>query len=215
MIPLGVLSLLTVAIALNQAMFWTVLLLRGKRYSRKILAEARHDLSSARQLANACPRRPIVRFLLAALNLSDPSPESVRLALEDAGMQEFLRMSQGNRFLETVIASAPLLGLLGTVTGLINTFFALNLQSDSATQAANAAAGIGEALITTAAGMVLALIALGFFQLFVGLQAAQVAYFSNVGNQLELIYRQHRDHSWTNETDLPLSSGVYETAVSS
>ena len=73
MIPLGVLSLLTVAIALNQAMFWAVLLLRGKRYSRKILAEARHDLNSARQLANACPRRPIVRFLLAALNLSEVS----------------------------------------------------------------------------------------------------------------------------------------------
>ena len=57
-------------------------------------------------------------------------------------------------------------------------------------QATKAAAGIGEALITTAAGMVVAILALVIFRIMVTLQARQMDYFSEVGSELELIYRQ-------------------------
>jgi biopolymer transport protein ExbB len=75
--------------------------------------------------------------------------------------------------------------------GLITTFNNLNIggggASDSATKAA---AGIGEALIATASGMVVAIIALSVFRVFVTLQSSQIDYFSAVGSELELIYRQ-------------------------
>ncbi|MEO1069412.1 MAG: MotA/TolQ/ExbB proton channel family protein, partial [Cyanobacteria bacterium J06638_6] len=48
-----------------------------------------------------------------------------------------------------------------------------------------------EALITTAAGMVVAIIALLVFRVMVTLQAQQIDYFSDAGNELELIYRQY------------------------
>lgn len=100
-------------------------------------------------------------------------------------------MHKGDKLLESVVGIAPLLGLLGTVTGLITTFNNLNIggggASDSATKAA---AGIGEALITTASGMLVAIIALSFFRVFVSLQSQQIDYFSEVGSELELIYRQ-------------------------
>ncbi|MEL6764998.1 MAG: MotA/TolQ/ExbB proton channel family protein, partial [Cyanobacteria bacterium J06607_6] len=54
-----------------------------------------------------------------------------------------------------------------------------------------AAQGIGEALITTAAGMVVAILALLVFRVLVTLQAQQIDYFSEAGNELELIYRQY------------------------
>jgi biopolymer transport protein ExbB len=80
---------------------------------------------------------------------------------------------------------------LGTVTGLIITFNNLNIGGGGASESATkAAAGIGEALITTASGMVVAIIALAFFRIFVTLQSQQVDYFSEVGSELELIYRQ-------------------------
>ncbi|MCA1993300.1 MAG: MotA/TolQ/ExbB proton channel family protein, partial [Coleofasciculus sp. S288] len=57
-------------------------------------------------------------------------------------------------------------------------------------EASKVAAGIGEALITTAAGMIVAIIALLVFRTLVTLQARQMDYFAEVGNELELIYRQ-------------------------
>jgi biopolymer transport protein ExbB len=88
--------------------------------------------------------------------------------------------------------------LLGTVTGLIATFNNLNIGggggggAGSAADLSKAAAGIGEALITTAGGMVVAIIALLFFRISVTLQAQQMDYFAKVGSELELIYR----HVW-------------------
>ena len=57
----------------------------------------------------------------------------------------------------TIITAEPMLGILGTVTGIIKTFGALNASSGAADPLA-ATAGIGEALITTAAGLVAALV---------------------------------------------------------
>ncbi len=60
----------------------------------------------------------------------------------------------------------------------------------SSADATRAAAGIGEALTATAAGMIVAIIALFFFRIFVSLQSQQMDYFSRIGSDLELIYRQ-------------------------
>jgi biopolymer transport protein ExbB len=91
-----------------------------------------------------------------------------------------------------VVAIAPLLGLLGTVTGLINTFFNLKIGGGggNSIDTSKAALGIAEALITTASGMVVAIIALAIYRVCVSLQSAQIDYFADTGTELELIYRQ-------------------------
>jgi biopolymer transport protein ExbB len=115
-------------------------------------------------------------------------------------------MRKGDKLLETVIAVAPLLGLLGTVTGLILTFSNLNIGGGGGTeQATAAAAGIGEALITTASGMVVAIMALLVFRMLVSLQSQQMDYFTKVGTQLELIYRQ----CWYEPAQRKLTSSSY------
>ena len=109
-------------------------------------------------------------------------------------------MRKGDKLLETVVAVAPLLGLLGTVTGLINTFQNLDIGGgQGSVGATEAAGGIGEALITTAAGMVVAILALLVLRVMVTLQAQQMDYFSEAGNELELIYRQY----WLESGRLP------------
>lgn len=192
MVPIVGASVFTVACALERATFWTNLLKREGRVVNEVLDASRRDLSMAADIASRARDLPIGRFLLAPLSLTHPSPETFRLALENAGDKEFVKMRKGDKLLETVVAVAPLLGLLGTVTGLINTFENLNIGGgDGAVGATEAAGGIGEALVTTAAGMVVAILALLVLRVMVTLQAQQMDYFSEAGNELELIYREY------------------------
>jgi biopolymer transport protein ExbB len=118
-------------------------------------------------------------------------------------------MRKGDKLLETVIAVAPLLGLLGTVTGLILTFSNLNIGGGGGgDQATKAAAGIGEALLTTASGMMVAIVALLIFRVLVTLQSNQMDYFSEVGSELELIYRQEWYEPSQAHEHLPVVSSV-------
>ena len=69
------------------------------------------------------------------------------------------RNAKGLVVVSTIITAEPLLGILGTVTGIMQTFGALN-GADGAVNPMAATAGIGEALVTTAAGLVASLVLL-------------------------------------------------------
>ncbi len=188
--PLLGLSIMTMSSALERGWFWLQLLSREDRVVHEVLEAAHHNLEKAQSIAKQAQKLPIGRFLLAPLKLKQPNPETFRLAMESAGDKEFVKMRKGDKFLETVVALAPLLGLLGTVTGLIRTFSKLELGNSAAASTQNSVQGIGEALIATATGMIVAITALVIFRISVTLQARQVDYFSEVGTELELIYRQ-------------------------
>lgn len=191
MIPMVGMSVMTFACALERALFWFRLLSQEDHIVKEVLDAARYDLEKAASIAEHSKSLPIGRFLLAPLKLRKPTPETFSLAMEAAADKEFAQMRRGDKLLESVVGIAPLLGLLGTVTGLIATFSNLNIGGGGASEGAGkAAAGIGEALITTATGMIVAIIALVFFRILVTLQAQQTDYFSEVGSELELIYRQ-------------------------
>ncbi|MGN0846058.1 MAG: MotA/TolQ/ExbB proton channel family protein [Kiritimatiellia bacterium] len=82
-------------------------------------------------------------------------------------------LQRGFGLLSTIITAEPMLGILGTVTGIIKTFGAFRLAENASPLAATA--GIGEALITTAAGIVAALILLFPYNLLLGLLAKAAA----------------------------------------
>jgi biopolymer transport protein ExbB len=75
-----------------------------------------------------------------------------------ASSQELARFQQGMATLDTVITAAPLLGLLGTVTGMMKTFGSMS--GDISTAAASITGGVAEALIATACGLAIAVTAL-------------------------------------------------------
>lgn len=197
--PLLGLSVATISCAIERGWFWFQLLRQEDKIVHDVLEAARFDLDKAAAIAYQAQLLPIGRYLLAPLKLSNPNPETFRLALEAAGDKEFVKMRKGDKLLETVVGIAPLLGLLGTVLGLISTFNNLNIGGGGGSEGtAKAAAGIGEALIATATGMIVAILALALFRVFVTLQSNQVDYFSEAGSELELIYRQVWHESLTN-----------------
>ncbi|MBF2028521.1 MAG: MotA/TolQ/ExbB proton channel family protein [Oscillatoriales cyanobacterium C42_A2020_001] len=203
MIPIVGLSIATVASALERAIFWSRLLRAEKRIVHDVLEAAHYNLDTAAEIAFKAQDQPIGRFLFSALRLQDPTPETFRLALQTTGEEEFIEMRRGNRLLETVVAVAPLLGLLGTVTGLIVTFVNLKIGGGgSSVDTSKAAEGIGEALITTAGGMIVAIVALLILRVSTTFQGKQVEYFSKVAGKLELIYR----HLWYERSQIPEES---------
>ena len=216
MIPIMGFSVATVACAFERSWFWYRLLSQEDKIVHDVLEASRYSLNDAKTIAEQAQELPIGRFLLAPLKLKQPSPETFRLAMEAAGDREFVKMRKGDKLLETTVAVSPLLGLLGTVTGLIATFSSLNIGGGGTTeQATQAAAGIGEALITTAAGMIVAIMALLVFRVLVTLQSRQMDYFSEVGSELELIYRQvWYEPMLSDEKHLPPSLDVHSNPKS-
>lgn len=210
MIPLAGLSVASFACAFDRIAFWLTVLRTEDQLAHQILDTANYSLTDARMIAEKANTQPIARFMLAALRLRQPTPETFRLALETAGDDEFARMRRGDKLLETVVAIAPLLGLLGTVTGLMATFANLNVGGATlgAEQTTKAAAGIAEALTTTAGGMVVAIVALVILRMSVTLQSKQMEYFSKIGGELELIYRQVWYEPFTSELAKAESSQI-------
>ena len=86
-------------------------------------------------------------------------------AMQEAAQREISRMYRKLEYLTSIAATAPMLGLLGTVTGMIQSFNAIGL-AHGASKAQFLAEGIGQALVTTCMGLVVAIPAMFFASLF-------------------------------------------------
>ncbi len=189
--PLLLLSILSVSTIIERLWFWASLLTKEKQIVNRILEAARRDWGAAGEMARQANRQPIGRFLSAPLRLYNPEPELFRLALEAAADEELASMRRGDKILESVIALAPLLGLLGTVLGLINSLSSIRLGDIGTAATTGVTLGISEALITTAMGMVVAIFTLAFYRIFQAFLFNQAKIFRKAGNELELLYRQY------------------------
>jgi biopolymer transport protein ExbB len=106
--------------------------------------------SRARQQPN-----PLARIFLAGLSKSGAGDRRVREAIQYAGEKEARRLEQHVAGLATIVAGAPLLGFLGTVLGMIAAFQQIETLGGNV-NAAVLAGGIWQALLTTAAGLTVA-----------------------------------------------------------
>jgi len=148
-----------IALAIICERIW-VLLVRHKRIiPAKTLIEVKHrvergEIDDAR-LACEKSASSLGRILLAGLESADAGREIIRERLEDRGVRESGELMRYLNVLSTVAGVAPLLGLLGTVTGMIRLFGVISLEGPG--NPASMATGIAEALITTAAGLTVAI----------------------------------------------------------
>jgi biopolymer transport protein ExbB len=189
--PLLFLSILSLGTIIERVWYWSKVLTREREVAGRVLEAARREWAAATDIAQRSIRLPMGRFLYAALKLHDPDPEVFRLALETSANEELTAMRRGEKVLEAVIALSPMLGLLGTVLGLMTSLDSISLSDlGNSETTAGAALGIGRALITTAFGMIIAIFTLAFFRLFQGFVFGQAKVFRQSGNELELLYRQ-------------------------
>ncbi|MBD0336149.1 MAG: MotA/TolQ/ExbB proton channel family protein [Cyanobacteria bacterium Co-bin13] len=189
--PLLFLSILALGTIIERIWFWSRILTREREVAGRVLEAARRDWGAAAEIAQRSSGLPMGRFLYSGLKLQDPDPEVFRLALETSANEELSTMRKGDKVLEAVIALSPLLGLFGTVVGLITSLGAIGATGFAQGDAtAGTALGIAAALISTAAGLVIAITSLAFYRLFSGFVFGQAKVFRQSGNELELLYRQ-------------------------
>lgn len=202
------LSVLALATIIERSWFWFSLLTKEKEILNQVISSiSRQDWVSAMEVARRNLSRPIGRFLYAPLKLANPEPEVFRLALEASADEELVTMRRGDKILEAVIALSPLLGLLGTVLGLIKSLGNIQLGDLGTSSTAGVSVGIGQALFSTAVGLIIAIVSVAFYRLFQGLVFYQAKLFQRAGNDLELLYRQ----AWS-QTGGNLLPGILTTA---
>ncbi len=104
---------------------------------------------------------PLARICLAAISPRHQNAASAARAAETTAREEISRLERGIPVLEIIFTIAPMLGLIGTVSGLVRIFSSLGTSSgQNAEQARQIALGIAEAMNTTIAGLVVAVPAL-------------------------------------------------------
>ncbi len=191
MYPLLGFSILSVSLIIERISFWLKINNRQSRIIKDVLSQYKHhNVVAALEKLQKNTDLPMVRIFLAALELEDATPEDFRLALETEAQAEIPLLKRFQTIFDTIIGIAPLLGLLGTVLGLITSFASLNIGDASGTRVTNVSAGISEALVSTASGLVVAIFTLLFANAFRGLYQRQRAMIQEYGGQLELLYRR-------------------------
>ena len=193
MYPLLGLSVYSVAMILERSLFWLRISRQQDKVIKQLLNLYRDDTETAVMMLQRHLNLPIARIFAVALSLKRSTPQKFKLALETAAQAEIPVLKRFSNSLETVISLSPLLGLLGTVVGLITSLSSLKLGEIESSQTAGVTGGIGEALTSTAAGLIVAIATLFFASLFRGLYLRQIALIQEVGGQLELIHLDKHD----------------------
>jgi biopolymer transport protein ExbB len=192
-IPLLFCSFLVISLAIERSIFWSRIRKHQKRVVRTALQIYQEDPAQAEDFLQKYADLPIARIYLEALSIPNATPTEFGMALDSRTQSEMPRLKRFNNIFEIIVGLAPLLGLIGTVIGLIASFGSLTLGDVGGSKSLNVTGGISEALISTATGLIVAVIALIAASIFRSLYAQQVAYFDECCTQLELQHlRSHR-----------------------
>jgi biopolymer transport protein ExbB len=164
MYPLLLASLIAVAFVIERAIS-----LRKKKILIPEIISVVNNFNSLKDIDLAttiCERYngPLSNIILLGLTNHELEHAEIRNLLEEEGRQEIRKLEKGLVVLETIAAIAPLMGLLGTVLGMIQVFAVIKEQGIGQTAALSG--GISEALLTTVTGLFIGipvLIAYNFF----------------------------------------------------
>ncbi|MEX5284077.1 MotA/TolQ/ExbB proton channel family protein [Selenomonas sputigena] len=161
MYPLLVLSFITLTIAVERFFYYRGNQSGAKAFFRGVDDAVRQkDWEGVQQLCEKFPSA-LSRIIANGLEYSG-SESAMKSAFEDRMSMESISFNRYLDYLSAIVTISPLLGLLGTVTGMIQTFSVL----DSGGGAGAITGGVGEALVATAAGLCVAIIAFCFYTYF-------------------------------------------------
>jgi biopolymer transport protein ExbB len=168
MVVIGFLSVAAVAIILYDFITLNVNKLTPRGLFENVIARlGKRDLEETKAMCRKENNTIISKIVLAGLDRKNPMDDSAREAMENTARVEVTNLWQNINYLSDIVAVAPLLGLLGTVLGMIQAFHAVPLQSASV-KTTLLAAGISKAMVCTASGLIVAIPALIAYSYFRG-----------------------------------------------
>jgi biopolymer transport protein ExbB len=195
MYPLLLTSIVTLVLISERCAFWWKIYRRQEELVQKVLILYKEDIKQAIAKLEENIDLPIARIFLSAIHLESPNIDEFNLALEGAVHSEIPTLKRFHNILDTIITLSPLMGLLGTVTGLMTSFANIRVGEITGEKASAVSGGISEALITTATGLIIAIIATVFANIFRSLYQRQMAFIQEYATQLELYFRRYHANS--------------------
>ena len=185
--PLLFFSIISFACIIERIIFWRTVFSSNRNDLNLIL----ENFSNLDNLQNSKNKKsnynPYKKLLLKVkeFNLNNQKNLSIALTISLQSIQ--YEFDKFNNFFSTIIAISPLLGLLGTVFGLINSFSFIEI-GNIGVNAKEVTGGISEALISTAAGLIIAIFNLIFSNYFKAIRYKQLRKMNEFCGKFETIY---------------------------
>ncbi|HEX2227095.1 MAG TPA: MotA/TolQ/ExbB proton channel family protein [Candidatus Binatia bacterium] len=184
MIPLLACSVISLALTIERLIFWARM--RSQQAVQHMLALVdAGEFDKALELGKDS-HQPIARVLAAGLAHRNPAPAK---AMEAAAQAQIPVLKSRLGALDTIITLAPLLGLLGTVVGMIGSF---DIMSDAGMGQPHAiTGGVAEALIATATGLLIAILTLIPYNYFNSRVEKELDAMEHFSSSLELLLHEN------------------------
>lgn len=186
MYPLLICSILALTIIIERSLFWMVV---GMRNNQKLVDEVMDrcrlgDWQGIRKIA-AGSKNYVIRILISGILHRE---YSLVKAMESAAADEITRMRRYMGVLDTIITVAPLLGIFGTVLGIISSFDMLGTAGIDHPETVTK--GIAQALITTASGLGIAILTVFPFNYFNSRIERAGIIIEKYGTSLEILHEK-------------------------
>ena len=159
MIPIIICSVIALGIIISKLVLYAKISTDPQRLKREVFALLKQNKMKEAVLAAEANPSPLAQILKAGILKFGSSREDIKEAMEDVSLFEIPKLEKRFTALATIAHVTPLLGLLGTVTGMTRSFYTIKELAGSMNPVTpgDLAGGIGVALLTTVAGLTVAI----------------------------------------------------------
>lgn len=158
MIPILILFVITIYILIEKILIINRESKSPKGFTDEIISRVKNDdINGAKLICNET-NNPVSRMILKGLNKFNTSLKNIETSIENVGKIEIYNLEKNLSLLATISGAAPMIGFLGTVTGMIQAFISI-AEEEGAVSPKLLSSGIYEAMLTTAAGLFVGIIA--------------------------------------------------------
>jgi biopolymer transport protein ExbB len=171
-----ILLVITLAVSIERLWFLKRLLAQGRDIHSRLRGVAYQNFAGLQAVEDKYPNTLQGHLISLAIIWSNETPDEMEMHLEEEILDAMPKITRGIWILDTSVTIAPLLGLFGTIIGMIQAFNVLSSDGGPA----KVTGGIADALVSTGAGLLIAIIAVYFVNYFNAL-------IRHVVHQLELI----------------------------
>ncbi|ANN62351.1 MotA/TolQ/ExbB proton channel family protein [Brachyspira hyodysenteriae] len=171
-------SVLGLTIVVDRFIYFTRIKSQDNSLAPKLISLIKDkELKAAIALCETS-KSPLANIIMSGLKNSDMPKES----MQSASNKELPRLERFISALSTISTVAPLLGLLGTILGMIQSFAVISVAGSGNPSAL--ASGIANALLTTAAGLIIAIPTVVFYNYFVNTLNERILFIENLSNEV-------------------------------
>ena len=188
--PLLICSITSLSCILERFFYWAVIDWHNKNTLGSIIEKFMKGNNDSIKFLKKNNNYPLARILIGLNDYKSQDSETFHLALTHSIQSTLKHIKRFDNLFSTIITVSPLLGLLGTILGLIKSFALLDLGKGDI-NSIGVTGGISEALVSTAAGLIVAIFTLLFASYFKSQSNNHLSLIQEYSSKVELINKNN------------------------